>query len=50
MGDFLPWVCHNQVCDIHELVKAKFVEKMISLSSVSVEDEGFFPLEGLFVF
>ena len=45
MGDFPPWVCHDQVRSIYELVKAKFVEETISLLSISVENEGFSPLE-----
>ena len=49
MGDFLPWIRHDQVCGIHKLVKTKFVEKVIGLLSVSVENEGLVSLEGFFV-
>ena len=49
MGDFLPWVRHDWVRGIHKLVKAKFVEEMVGLLSVSIEDEGLFSLEGFFV-
>jgi hypothetical protein len=47
--DFLPWVHHDRMRGIHELVKTKFVEEMVGLLSVSVEDRGFFSLEGFFV-
>jgi hypothetical protein len=35
---------------VHELIKAKLVEKVVGLLSVSVEDRGFFPLEWFFVY
>jgi hypothetical protein len=37
------------VCGIYELIKAEFVEEMVGLLSVSIEDGGFFPLEWFFV-
>jgi hypothetical protein len=37
------------VCGIHKLVEAEFMEKVISLASVSVEDERLFSLEGFVV-
>ena len=46
----LPWVCHDWVNGVHELVEAKFVEEVVSLLSVSVEDGGFLPLEWFFVY
>ena len=49
MGYLLPWVYHNWVWGIHELVKVKFVEEMIGLLSVSIKDGGFFPLEWFFI-
>ena len=45
MGDFLPWIHHDWVCSVHELIKAEFVKKMVGLLSVSFEYRGFFPLE-----
>ena len=49
MGDLLPWVHHDQVCGIHKLVKAEFMEKSIGLLLISIEDGGFFSLEGFFI-
>jgi hypothetical protein len=37
------------MCGIYELVKTQFMEEVVGLLSVSVEDEGFFSLEGFFV-
>ena len=49
MSDLLPWVRHDRVCGVYELVKAEFVEEMVGLLSVSVEDKGFLSLERFFV-
>ena len=49
MGNFLPWIHHDRMCSVHELVEAEFVEEMISFLSISVKDRGFFSLEGFFV-
>ena len=48
MGHFLPWIRHDGMCSIHKLVMAKFVEEFVGLLSVSIEDRGFFSLEGFF--
>jgi hypothetical protein len=37
------------VCGIYELIKAEFVEEMVGLLLVSIEDEGFFSLERFFI-
>ena len=50
MGDLLPWIHHDQVCGVYELVKTEFVKEVIGLLSVSVEDGGFFPLEWFFIY
>jgi hypothetical protein len=42
-------VDHNQVCRIHKLVEFEFVNESVGGLSVSVEDEGFFPLKGFVV-
>ena len=49
VGDFLPWIHHDWVHSVHELIKVEFVKEMIGFLSVPVEDGGFFPLEGFFV-
>ena len=49
MRDLLPRIGHNWVRGVHKLVKAEFVEKSIGLLLVSVEDGGFFSLEGFFI-
>ena len=49
MGDLLPWIRHNRVQGIHELVESQFMEKAIGLLSISVEDGGLFPLEEFFI-
>ena len=45
MGDFLPWVGHDRVRGIYELVKTEFVQELVGSMSVSVKNKGFFPLE-----
>jgi hypothetical protein len=45
VGNLPPRIHHDLVRDIHELVEMEFVNKMVGLLSVPVEDEGFFPLE-----
>ena len=50
MGDFLPWIYHDRVRSVHELIETKFVKEVISLLSVSFEDGGFFPLEWFFAY
>ena len=50
MGDFLPWIHHDRMHSVHELIETKFMKEMISLLSVSFEDGGFFPLEWFFVY
>ena len=49
VGDFLPWVHHDRVRGIHKLVETEFVKKAVGLLSVSVENRGFFSLEGFLV-
>ena len=49
MGNFLPWILHDQMCGVHKLVETEFMEESVSRLSVSVEDGGFFSLEGFFV-
>ena len=49
VGGLLPWIHHDRVCGVHELVKTKFVKELVGLMSISVEDKGFFPLEWFFV-
>ena len=50
VGNFLPWIDHDRVRSIHELVEAEFVKEVISFLLVSVEDWGFFPLEWFFIY
>ena len=45
VGDLLPWIYHDQVRGVHELIEAEFVKETISLLSVSIKDKGFFPLK-----
>ena len=49
MSDFLPRVRHDWVRGIYELIETQFVEEMVGFLSVSVEDEGFFSLEGFII-
>ena len=50
MGYFLPWIHHNWVRRVHELIEVQFLKEMISLLSVSFKDGGFSPLEWFFVY
>ena len=50
VGDFLPWIHHDWVHSVHELIKSEFVKESISVSSVSVEDRRFFSLEWFVVY
>ena len=45
VGDLLPRIHHNWVRSIYELIESKFVEEMIGVLSVSIENRGFFSLE-----
>ena len=49
MGDFLPWIHHDRVRVICELIEMKFVKEMVGFLSVSFKDGGFSPLERFFV-
>ena len=49
MGDFLPRVRHDRVRGVHKLVETEFMKKVVGPLSISVEDEGFFSLEGFFI-
>jgi hypothetical protein len=42
-------VDHDRVRRIHELVESKFMNESVGGLSVSVKDEGFFPLKGFVV-
>ena len=46
MSNLLPWVLHDQVHGVHELIETEFMEESVGLLSVSVKDRGFLSLEG----
>ena len=45
VGDLLPWIHHDRVCGVYELIETKFVEEVVGPLSVPFEDRGLFPLE-----
>ena len=49
VGDLLPWIDHDWVRGVYELIEAKFVEEVIGCLSVSFEDRRCFSLEGLVI-
>jgi hypothetical protein len=49
MRYFACRVDHDGVCRIHELIKSKFVNEGIGFLLISIEGEGFLPLEGFVI-
>ena len=45
VGDFLPWIDHDGMRGVYELIEVQLVKEVISCSSVSFKDWGFFSLE-----
>jgi hypothetical protein len=45
MCNFALWVNHNGVHQIHELIELEFMNEYVGFLLVSIEEEGFPPLE-----
>ena len=38
MRDFVPWILHDGMEFVHELVELEFMKEFIGLQSISIED------------